>query len=145
MIQDAEQFLVKVLSKKYESCTSFNELRVKFYHHSQTKRFVDLPCSSDAIQQNIRRAYLQTRLWLEAPYLNAAERLDPTEYGYDSHPDKRILEPCLFLGPQKPMDVVEPCTNCKTCAKKTCPCKVAEVSCSDFCGCSENECKNPYL
>ena len=57
MIADAEKFLVKVVSKKYESCDSFGDLRVKLYHHSKGKRFIDLVCGSDEIQQNIMRAY----------------------------------------------------------------------------------------
>ena len=98
-IADAEQFLVKVLSKKYgQSCISFNDLRVKLYFHAHTKRLIDLPCSSDAIQQNIKRAYLQTRIWLEAPFLNAAERLDAQDYGFTFRPDQNILEPYLFSG-----------------------------------------------
>lgn len=109
-IADAEQFLVKVLSKKYgQSCASFNDLRVKLYFHAQEKRLIDLPSSSDAIQQNIKRAYLQTRIWLEAPFLNAAERLDAEDYGFNLIPDRNILEPCLFLGPQKPVDTPDLC------------------------------------
>ena len=141
MIANAEQFLVKVLSKKYQPRTSFIELRIKLYHHSQDKRFIDLPCSSDAIQQNLKRAYLQTRLWLEAPFLNATERLDATDYGFNACPERNILEPCLFSGPQKPVDVPDPCLNCTNCVKKTCPCRVTNVMCSDYCGWLENECQ----
>ena len=143
MMTDAEQFLVMVLSKKIEACTLFNELRVKLYHHSHEKKFIELPCTSDSIQQNIKRAYMQTRLWLDAPFLNAADFMDPTSNGYTSHSEINMLAPSLFSGPQKPLDVPEPCTTCTTCARKTCPCRVANVSCSDFCGCTENDCQNP--
>ena len=67
----AEHFLVNVISKKNESCNTFSELRVKLYHHSRDKKFIDLPCSSNEAHQYIRRAYMQTvRLWIEAPFRN---------------------------------------------------------------------------
>ena len=47
MVTDAEQFLVKVINKKFDSCMSFNE-------------FIELPCSSAAIHENIKRGYMQT-------------------------------------------------------------------------------------
>ena len=131
MVTDAEQFLVKVINKKFDSCMSFNE-------------FIELPCSSAAIHENIKRGYMQTKCWLDAPFLNAADSLDPCDYGYSAHLKTNTIEPCLFSGPQKPQDVPEPCT-CKTCARRTCPCRVAIVSCSDFCGCTEDGCKNPTV
>ena len=74
---DAEQFLVKVLNKKHDSCVSFDELRVKLYHQFKGKKFIELPYSSAAFHKNIKRAYKQTRYWLDAPYLNATDSLDP--------------------------------------------------------------------
>ena len=65
------------------------------------KKLIDLPCTSDAIQQNIKRAYLQTRIWLESPFLNAADRIDAQDYGFNFNAERNILEPCMFLGPQK--------------------------------------------
>ncbi len=82
MILHAEQFLIKVLSsKKDESCKSFDELRVRIYHRSTDKKFIDLPCTSNALHENIRRSYyiMQVKLWLDAPFLNAAEDMDPQE------------------------------------------------------------------
>ena len=101
-LTDAEKFLAKLLSKKYnEACASFNEPRVKSYFHAHEKKLIDLPCTSDAIQQNIKRAYLQTRIWLESPFLNAADRIDAQDYGFNFNAERNILEPCMFLGPQK--------------------------------------------
>ena len=68
MMTDAEQFLVKVLNKKHDSCVSFKELRVKLYHQFKDKKFIELPCSSAAIHENIKKAYMQTRCWLDATY-----------------------------------------------------------------------------
>ena len=92
MVTDAEQFLVKVTKKKFDSCMSFNE-------------FIELPCSSAAIHENIKRGYMQTKCWLDAPFLNATDSRDPCDYGYSAHPETNTIEPCLFSGPQKPQDV----------------------------------------
>ena len=144
IISQAEQFIVKVVSKKHDSCTTFNELRVKLYHQSMEKRFIDLHCSSNAVQHNIKRAYLQTKMWLEAPFGNAAETMDPGEFGYIYNLTEDLIEPRLFIGPARPVDVPEPCI-CKTCLKKTCNCRVAKLPCSDYCGCADNHsCKNPH-
>ena len=141
MTTDAEHFLVKVLNKKHDSCVSFNELRVKLYHQFKDKNFIELPCSSAAIHENIKKAYMQTRCWLDAPFLNAADSLDPCDYGYTAHPETNMIKPCFFSGPQKPQNVPEPCT-CKTFARRTYPCRVALASRSDFCGCTEYGRKN---
>ena len=69
VLSQAEKFLVKVVaSKQYQNCETFDELRVRLYHHSREKKFIDLPCSSNAIRQNIKRAYFQARMWLESPF-----------------------------------------------------------------------------
>ena len=54
IIQQAEAFLVKLVCTKSENFTSFDELRASRYHRNLEKRFVDLPCTSAAIHQNIR-------------------------------------------------------------------------------------------
>ena len=33
MLQQAEQFLINVVTKKYRSCSTFDKLRAKLYHH----------------------------------------------------------------------------------------------------------------
>ena len=148
MIQQAEQFLLKMVTKKYQSCSTFNELRIKMYHHqSRDKKFVDLPCSSNTIHNNIRRLFMQAKLWLDAPYLNAAERMDSQEYGYVFHLNENLIVPKFHDDVVKPHDVPEPC-KCTTCVKRTCSCREEEISCSVFCGCADQEdkqCKNPFI
>ena len=145
MISDAEKFLVRVLaSKKAKECTTFDELRAKKYFHDKKKRIVDLPCTSQAIKQNIKRAFLQTKLSIDAPYLNQLDFLDPADYGFQLNLMMMSLDPIMFEGDQLPPDIPEPCYNCKTCAKKSCPCRIAGTGCTDFCGCADNDCKNPH-
>ena len=105
------------------------------------KKFVDLPCSPNGITENVKRAYLQARMWLEAPFWNAADRMDPTDFGYDYSVINESYEPTLFKGPQKPTDLPDPCT-CKKCARKTCACRESEIPCCVFC--KFTKCQNPF-
>ena len=148
-ISSAETFLVKVISKKSDpDCSTFTDLRVAEYQQLKSlkakKKFVDLPCSSNAIQQNIKRAYFQTKMWLEAPFGNAAGIMDPDEFGYIVSMSSNSIKPLLFEGPSRPIDVPDPCSNCKTCVKRTCPCRQSALPCNDYCSCSTNDCKNPF-
>ena len=138
MIANAELFLVA--KKGEQGCTSFDELRVREYYllKKKKKRFITLPCSSDELQENIKRAYMQFRVWLEAPFWNALDFMDPVDYGY-SEP---FYEPTFYKGPCKPQDIFDPCT-CKKCARTTCSCRANNISCTEYCNCFGESCKNP--
>ena len=145
VILSAEKFLVSVVAPKTLShCSTFDDLRVNMHRKniSKKKRFIDLPCTSSAIKENIKRAYFQVRLWLEAPFWNAAERLDPNDYGLIINHEDSSITPVLFEGPQTPPDVPKPCT-CKLCAKSTCRCRVLQIPCCDYCECKVDCCQNP--
>ena len=144
IIMQAEHFLVNVISKKNESCNTFSELRVKLYHQSRDKIFIDLPCSSNEAHQNIRRAYMQVRLWIEAPFRNALEIMDPQDFGYVCNINENTVTPRFYSGPVKPLEVPEPC-KCTNCTKRTCNCRVNEMACSDYCRCANTVCKNPCI
>lgn len=144
VISAAEQFLVKVVAlKRYQNCLSFDELRVKLHCQSMVKKFVDLPCTSLSLRENIKRAYLQCRLWMEAPVGNIGETMDPNEFGYQIDVSDNTIHPILFEGPSRPIDVPDPC-KCTNCSRKTCPCRLSNSSCSKYCGCHDNDCKNPF-
>ena len=65
IITAAEHFVVQVAAKKScQGCETFNELRLKEYFQSHKKRFIDLPCSSVEMQENIKRANMQTGMQL---------------------------------------------------------------------------------
>ena len=145
MLASAEKFLIQVLSKKYSACVNFNELRTKLFLHSKNKKLTELPCCSDEIRENIKRAELQTQTWLDSPFLDKAALTDPTDYGYTKENGPGLLIPTFSNLPKLPENVPQPCSGCKTCARITCPCRQAGVGCSDFCSCSEGiGCKNPH-
>ena len=138
VLLQAEQFLVKVVaSKAYMSCQSFDGLRLKLYHHARQKKLTALSCSSNEIQLNIKRAYLQARMWLESPFGNISEVIDAEEFGYNS-----LLAPIWHTPPYRPLDIPDPCSSCKSCVRVTCPCRQNDSACSQYCKCGES-CKNP--
>ena len=69
----------------------FNELRAKRFHQSQEKKSIELPCCSAEVHENIKRGYMQTKCWVDATFLNAADSLDPCDYGYTAHPDTNTI------------------------------------------------------
>ena len=138
MIDQAELFLVRITATKaFENCLSFDELRIKRYKQTKDKKFVKLPCSSNEIRQNIKRAYYQTRMWLESAFGDVRELLHPEDYGYDS-----TLTPIWFISPQRPSNIPLPC-SCKSCVRRSCPCRQKEIPCSDYCKCI-GQCKSPF-
>jgi hypothetical protein len=137
MMDRAEGFLVKVVcTKAFNECISFNELRAKMYLQLRDKKFIQLPCSSNEIRQNIRRAYYQTRMWLESAHGDTREILNVEDFGFDNS-----FAPTWFSWPNRPLDIPLPC-KCKSCVRRTCPCREKEISCSNYCKCV-GSCKNP--
>ena len=132
-------------SKKYSACANFNELRTKLFLHSKNKKLTELPCCSDEIRENVKRADLQTQTWLDSPFVDKAALTDPTDYGYTQENGSGLLIPTFGNLSKLPENVPRPCSGCKTCARITCPCRQAGAGCSDFCSCSEGVgCKNPH-
>ena len=144
MLFFAEKLLVKVIAiKKLSNCSTFNELRVQQHRQSMAKQFVDLPCTSSALKENIKRGYLQARLWYEAPFGNAGDMMDLNNFGYVIDIFEHTIAPVLYEGASKPLDVPDPC-KCTNCVKSTCICRVNNLPCSDYCACIDDECKNPF-
>ena len=138
MIDRAELFLVKIIATKvYQNCSTFDQLRTKLFMHSKEKKFIKLPCSSNEVREHIKRAYYQTRMWVEAPFGDARELMSAENYGY--HID---LTPKWFSPPYRPLDVPEPCQTCTSCVRASCPCRQRNIACSSYCKCVD-KCKNP--
>ena len=77
----AEKFLVGCISKN-ENIDAFDNLRNKTYYKKSTEINIEkLPPTSSSIALHIKRAYLQTYIWLHAPFMNNLE-IDPLQYGY---------------------------------------------------------------
>ncbi|KAK4317056.1 hypothetical protein Pmani_011868 [Petrolisthes manimaculis] len=80
MISNAEKFLVSGLKKT--DCSTFDEYRWEQYHNSKKElNFNQLVCCSSTLREHIKRAYLQCRMWLQAPTPEVTKP-DPCQYGY---------------------------------------------------------------
>ena len=82
LILSAEKCLVKVIApKKLSNCQTFDDLRVKLHRQSMVN-FKEVCWSAmvfsfiKALRKNIKRAYLQTKLWKEAPFGYVGDVLD---------------------------------------------------------------------
>ena len=71
------------------------------------------------LHNNIRRAFLQTKLWLDLPFLNATDTMDFQDYGYVCHLNENMILTKLSDDEVKPLDVPESC-KCTICVKRTC-------------------------
>ena len=68
-------------------CSTFDELRANLYHQSNNKSFGDffaLRLLFITIINNIIRAFLQMKFWLDSSFFNAVDTMDFQDYGYAS-------------------------------------------------------------
>ena len=142
ILLSAEEFLVRCLDSK-SNVKTFDDLRNQMYH---TKTFQldleKLPPTSGSIRLHILRAYLQCKLWLNAPIMRQCT-VDATEYGYCQDEDE--LTPQIVLDGSLPDDFPMPCSCLKCARANVCACRLKNVSCCEFCKCGSHpeDCKNP--
>ena len=142
----AEKFLAQCISK--ERHETFDDLRrAMFYKYSKDLNLEKLPPTSSSISLHIKRAYLQTHIWLHAPFVKSIS-ISPLEYGYekddDEEEDQEGVIP-VVINSALPEDFPKPC-KCLKCARdNTCICRAKGLKCCEYCGCKPEECKNPNL
>ena len=142
VINKAELFLLSALKKT--DCPTFDEYRWEQYHNSNKKRnFNLLVCCSSTIQEHIKRTYLQSRIWYQAP-TPSVTILDPLQYEYETT-DVGII-PIILPVPPGPNDLPPPCKCLTSCiSTKTCTCRQINIECVLFCGFSrDRKCGNPH-
>ena len=140
MINNAEMFLVSTLKKS--DCSTFDEYRWEQYHNSKLELdFNQLVCCSSTIQEHIKRAYLQCKMWLQAP-TPASTNPDPLEYGYEETEDG--IRPVILPVPCRPEDLPPACKCPTSCMSvKTCTCRGKNIKCVTFCAYVKAKCRNP--
>ena len=68
------------------NCSTFDEYRWKQYYNYKTELdFNKLVCCSSTIKEHIKRAYLQCKLWVQAPTPPTTPP-DPCHYSYKATP-----------------------------------------------------------
>ena len=76
-----EAYLVQVL-KRNTTCITMDQFRVYIYHHSKGITLNQLPPTSYAIQQHIRRAYYATYQMVTLLHLGSTKIIKPTNFGF---------------------------------------------------------------
>ena len=144
MLEDAENFLLRCISKD-SYIKTFDDLRNDIYYKKATVVDIEkLPPTSTSIHLHIKRAYLQTYIWLHAPF-TADLDIDPLHYGYeieDEDDDCGEIVPKV-ISSVMPEDFPMPC-RCGKCAREmVCSCRKHRQLCCKYCNCKSDSCKNP--
>ena len=139
VLENAEQFLLQMIGKG--DFRTFDRLRYhQYYDAEKNLTLMNIVCCSSTIRLHIKRAFLQTFLWISADKSDRAQ-INPMLYGYKTDHDG-FPKPVLVEAPIRPLDLPNPCT-CKVCAKSTCCCRVENIKCVLYCGCDQSNCRNP--
>jgi hypothetical protein len=116
MVSLAEKFLVRCICKD-ESVNTFDQLRNMVYYKKSKKMDLErFPPTSSSILLHIKRAYLQSHIWLRSPFVKSVV-IDPLEYGYQLDEDEdEIIRPKLVtncLPDDLPMYALQVWKMCK--------------------------------
>ena len=86
MVTLAKKFLVRCI-RKDENINTFDQLRNMVYYKKSKKLDLErFPLTSSSILLDIKRAYLQSYVWLCSPFAKSLI-IDPLEYGYKMQED----------------------------------------------------------
>ena len=146
-VASCEAYLIQVL-KRNTTCTTMDQLRNYIYHHSKGVSLDQLPPTSHAVEQHIRRAYYATyqMMTLLRIHRHSPTVLNPTVFGF-----KKTDEILLSIKGLRPIpEEYTTLCNCKKCSKNSCACRKAGLPCISFCKCQSFQgdeqtvqCKNP--
>ncbi|XP_057301782.1 uncharacterized protein LOC130636171 isoform X2 [Hydractinia symbiolongicarpus] len=134
LVDLAQHFMVHCISKDKD---------VIYYKKSQLLDLEKLPPTSSSAILHIKRSYLQTYVWLHAPFVRSID-IDPTHYGYVLDEEGDCLKPKITEDDVLPDDLPQPC-NCLKCARaNVCICRINNINCCQYCNCKREECQNPF-
>lgn len=141
MMRLAEKFLVRCICKEKDVQT-FDHLRRQVYY----KKFKELdleklPPTSSSIREHIKRAYLQSHVWINSAFV-ASVTINPLNYGYEQDETGESIK-AKIVEESLPEELPMPC-KCNKCAKSNiCICRVNKIACCQYCNCKPDCCKNP--
>ena len=142
-----EKFLVRCICKD-ENINTFEQLRNMVYYKKSKKLDLErFPQTSSSIFLHIRRAHLQSHVWLSSPFSKSFV-IDSLEYGYnlqedDDDDDDEVMKPNIMTI-SLPDNLPIPC-KCGKCARAhLCICRVNNIQCCQHCNCKAETCQNSY-
>ena len=143
-ISDGIQQYIASIYNGSPTLLSCNELRYKLFARKGLQND-SLPPTTDALQQHLKRAEHQTKIWISSLDPNPSIP-DPNGNGWTRNEDG-VLQPVLMTKEPMPKAIAElvKC-GCKAsqCMRR-CSCKAAELACTDACPCEGGDgCKNVF-
>ena len=107
-----------------------------------------LPPTTEAFDQNVRRAHIQTAIWKSAALSNPPA-MDPTKFGWERDELSRTLVPRMMppntgIAPPEVLQMIRcGCSSETPCYTSHCRCTAAKLPCTVSCACrGEMCCKN---
>lgn len=144
VIQQATAFVCRCYN--ITNAKTMTEARIKVWitktgqkAASKVPKLCSLPPTSEAFEQNVKRAHLQCATWKKA--LQDPPALDPTEYGWYKDEETKSLQPVMLPPAQLPAPdyilklVCCSCSSDKPCRSSRCGCVSANLACTVFCHC----------
>ena len=104
-----------------------------------------LPPTREAFGCHVKRAQLQALVWRSYKSMDPPN-LNPEDYGWKFDEDEEMLLPIplpdnVDPAPQDILKLIK--CGCDSCSTTRCSCLIANLSCSMFCKCHDNQCNNP--
>ena len=137
----AENILIRCICKD-KNVNTFNQLRHKVnYKKSKELGLKKLPATSSSVLLHIKRAYLQTYIWLLSAFVESIV-INPLEYGYELEDDDEEMMTPKIIEKILPDELPRP-YKCVKCAKSNvCTCRVNKIRCCQYYNCKTEICQN---
>ena len=135
------------------NCENMSQARHKIWAiktgkgYTSTPKLCTLPPTTEAFQENVKRAHYQACLWLSVEKANPPT-LEPEKYGWKRDDVSKTLIPItvpesLALAPEAILNLIRcGCHSNASCSSARCGCRVANLPCSVFCACDSVGCCN---
>ena len=108
-------------------------------------KLCSLPPTSEAFEENVKRAHLQAIVWRSLEDSSLPE-LDVEKYGWVKDSKLKTLQPVLLptnveLAPETVMRLIRcGCKSVNPCRTLSCSCKRDGLNCTIFCACFASGC-----
>jgi len=150
VIQQATSFLSACYGQT--DCSTMSETRLKVWlsqtgKGSSTPKLCTLPPTTEAFKENVKRAHYQALVWRSLEAQNPPE-LDSTEYGWVKDDQNKSLQPVTLpdevqLAPEMVLRLIKcGCHSTTPCSSRACSCNSANMKCTIFCACYNQDCCN---
>ncbi|MEL7308361.1 MAG: hypothetical protein AAGK05_11175 [Pseudomonadota bacterium] len=149
VLKQATDFLIACYGLK--SCSTMSQARLRAWAtktgkgYTSTPRLCSLPPTSEAFEQNVKRAHYQTAVWLSIEDLPT---LNVEEFGWKKDATNKTLLPTALpitvnSAPDSVLRLIRcGCESDSSCSSSRCGCRGSSLPCTIFCACYDVICYN---